>query len=209
MIKVISETTFASKCLRNPKHFVNMVLKKGKSKMQRKAARVFQFLCIDWLYQQLLLTFCINFSYLHAKVMLVSDAARQETLMDAILFIEGDVLPMYYDSAKFPRFNMTGVQQSMQRITLYDFLAKALIWLSTPKTNQVVDYEVQDEIDLSYEAVILHVEHQEGYTSGQIESLKSQYKELHLVVKVRFSLFQCFCFLFILFLSLTHSFHSI
>jgi len=154
----VSESTFARSCGKNTKGFINSTLKRNKSKMNPVAAQTLQFMCINWLYQQMLFSFQSNIGALIERA---NTTSRGESYQEAIEFLRSRVLPLYFPANSKSSYDTAAAQRSVQETLCYDYFGKALISFSIPG-GKPVEYKESSEYDLHLESTMLHLTTQEN-----------------------------------------------
>ena len=148
-------------------------------------------MCIDWLFQQMLLSFDNNFDVLQEKAK--SDDKFKDYVV-GLTFVKTQVFPFFNRGVSaadgtFPHsFQMAKAQKTVQNILKYDFLAKAIIFISTAGTK-CIEYKETGEFDIATQASILHMENQETKLKAENSFLMSLLGPLRKVTEVCFPIF--------------------
>ena len=215
----------------NRKTFLNSTLKKTKNKLvPADVARALQFLSIEWLYQQMLLSFYRNYELLRSKAEAIGDNTTKDdsALSDKIKRPSSESESECKPRAKQPDSDRGEIleilnflsddvvgmyenpldtrekQKEFQEYHLYDIFAKFV-----SERSGAVDSKKKDKKDqkVTYRDLSLHADnyHYDNFTKvcgGEIMKLREEQSRLIRMVEVRTVLFGfVVCFLG-LFLSL-------
>ena len=148
-------------------------------------------MCIDWLFQQMLLSFDNNFDVLQEKA---KSDDKFKGYVIALTFVKTQVFPFFNrgvsttDGTFRNSFQTAKAQKTVQDILKYDFLGKAIIFTSTAG-NKCIEYKEMGEFDIATQASILHMENQETKLKAENSFLMSLLGPLCKVTEVCFLIF--------------------
>ena len=153
-LKVISQTVFVRSCAGDPNYFVGILRRKHAGGVPSTFMRTLQFMCIDWLHQQLMLAFCRDFAELE------NPSKNKAGLRETVTSIKNALLPEL-DLRSCPG-DHRGLQflQGLQEKLQHHCFGKALVSLTKKNRRGPIHCSSVSECDLSTETMLCQLQQQ-------------------------------------------------
>lgn len=162
------ESNFVGSCAKNVKHFINVVLKKGKNQVvPLHVGRALQYLCIQWLYGQMIIALSTNW---HLLTVGVNKSDPKDGAKGFLDFLKEGIVSLYMGEKQCLFFREAKGQAMFQEMHMYDFFVKYIILMSTNNDKKEgSDQKTKTEVNISHLADTHHFKRTEAFHSGAIQ----------------------------------------